>query len=98
MKSLPNLISYLHKFFWNFSQFLAIYFERFLSRVILIQKTLMSGSHLSDAIVRAGPAWQRAIATWLPRAAPRLRIKCAVGTARRRPDSTAPFRPAIRNH
>jgi hypothetical protein len=32
MKSVPNLISYLHKFFWNFSQFLAIYFELFLSR------------------------------------------------------------------
>jgi hypothetical protein len=31
MKSVPNFISYLHKFFWNFSQFLAIYFELFLS-------------------------------------------------------------------
>jgi hypothetical protein len=31
MKSVPNLISYLHKFFWNFSQFLAIYFELFSS-------------------------------------------------------------------
>jgi hypothetical protein len=29
MKSVPNLISYLHEFFWNFSQFLAIYFELF---------------------------------------------------------------------
>jgi hypothetical protein len=27
MKSVPNLISYLQEFFWNFSQFLAIYFE-----------------------------------------------------------------------
>jgi hypothetical protein len=27
MKSVPNLISYLHKFSWNFSQFLAICFE-----------------------------------------------------------------------
>jgi hypothetical protein len=32
MKSVPNLISYLHKFCWNFSQFLAIYFELFSSR------------------------------------------------------------------
>jgi hypothetical protein len=76
MKSVPNLISYLQEFFWNFSQFLAIYFERFSSGVILIRKTLTSGSHLSDATVHAGPACQ-----------------CAV-TARRRPDSAAPFRPA----
>jgi hypothetical protein len=34
MKSVPNLISYLHKFFWNFSQFLPIYFELFSSSVI----------------------------------------------------------------
>jgi hypothetical protein len=33
-KSVPNLISYLHNFFWNFSQFLAIYFELFSSGVI----------------------------------------------------------------
>jgi hypothetical protein len=70
MKSVPNLISYLHKFFWNFSQFLAIYFERFSSVVILIRKTLTSGSHLSDAAVCAGPAWQDTIATWLPCAVP----------------------------
>jgi hypothetical protein len=31
VKSVPNLISYLHNFFWNFSQFLAIYFELFSS-------------------------------------------------------------------
>jgi hypothetical protein len=31
IKSIPNLISYLHEFFWNFSQFLAIYFELFSS-------------------------------------------------------------------
>jgi hypothetical protein len=70
MKSVPNLISYLQEFFWNFSQFLAIYFERFSSGVILIRKTLTSGSHLPDAAVRAGPAWHRAIAAWLPRTAP----------------------------
>jgi hypothetical protein len=52
----------------------------------------MSGSHLSDAAVHAGPARQRAIATWLPCAAPRPCIKCAVGTTRRRPDIAAPFR------
>jgi hypothetical protein len=31
IKSVPNLISYLHDFFWKFSQFLAIYFELFSS-------------------------------------------------------------------
>jgi hypothetical protein len=31
MKSVSNLISYLHEFFWIFSQFLAIYFELFSS-------------------------------------------------------------------
>jgi hypothetical protein len=34
MKSVPNLISYLHKFSWNFSQSLAIYFELFSSEGI----------------------------------------------------------------
>jgi hypothetical protein len=34
MKSVPNLIFYPHDFFWNFSQFLAIYFELFSSGVI----------------------------------------------------------------
>jgi hypothetical protein len=45
---------------------------------------LTSGSHLSDAAIRVG---------WLPRAAPCPRIKCAVKTTRRRPDSAALFRP-----
>jgi hypothetical protein len=31
MKIVPNLISYRHEFLWNFSQFLAIYFELFSS-------------------------------------------------------------------
>jgi hypothetical protein len=35
MKSVPNLIFYLHKFFGNFSQFLAICFELFSFRVNL---------------------------------------------------------------
>jgi hypothetical protein len=90
MKSVPNLISYIHEFFWNFSQFLAIYLERFSFGVILIQKTLTSGSHLSDAVVCAGPAWQRAVAAWVPRAVPLQRVKSTVGTARRRPDSAVP--------
>jgi hypothetical protein len=38
MKSVPNLIFYLHKFFGNFSQFLAICFELFSFRVNLNSK------------------------------------------------------------
>jgi hypothetical protein len=34
MKSVPNLISYLHEFFQNFSQYLAICFELFSFSVI----------------------------------------------------------------
>jgi hypothetical protein len=33
-KSVPNLISYLHELFRNFSQFLAIFFKLFSSGVI----------------------------------------------------------------
>jgi hypothetical protein len=38
MKSVPNLIFYLHEFVRNFSQFLAIYFELFSSGVIFNSK------------------------------------------------------------
>jgi hypothetical protein len=48
---------------------------------------MMSGSHLTDAARRAGPAWQRAVAAWLPRAALLACLKDAVRTARRRPNS-----------
>jgi hypothetical protein len=70
----------------------------------LIRKTLTSGSHLSDAARRAGPAWQRAVAAWVPCAALLVRLKDAVRTACRRPDraplsapsprlTRAPFQP-----
>jgi hypothetical protein len=52
---------------------------------------------LSDAAHRAGPARQRAVAVWLPRAAPTPWLKATVGTARRasrQPASLAP--PASR--
>jgi hypothetical protein len=42
-----------------------------------------SGPHLSAAARRTGPAWQRTAAAWPPRAALTLRLKAAVGTARR---------------
>jgi hypothetical protein len=53
---------------------------------------LTSGAHLSAVAFRARPAYQRAVASWLPRActAPLARLKGAVGTARRRPDSRLP--------
>jgi hypothetical protein len=64
-KSVPNLIFYLHDFFRNFSQFLAIFFELFSSRVIYLNSKFDS---------RVGPAcqWQCRAAPsrdWLPRAA-----------------------------
>jgi hypothetical protein len=43
----------------------------------------MSGPHLPDAARHAGPTRQRAVAAWLPRAAPTARLKATVGTARR---------------
>jgi hypothetical protein len=75
MKSVPNLIFYLHEFFWIFSQFLAIYFELFSSGVIFKFENLS----------RVGPTCQtpRAVAAWLPRAVPLARLKLAVETARR---------------
>jgi hypothetical protein len=49
-KNIPNLIFYLHDFFWNFSQFLAIYFERFSSGVYFnFGKALTCGALLSAA-------------------------------------------------
>jgi hypothetical protein len=91
-KNVPNLISYLHEFFQNFSQSLAICFELFfLSGKLFIQKSLTSGPHLSDAARRDGPARQRTVATWPPHAAPTPRLKAAVGTARRA--SRQPPRP-----
>jgi hypothetical protein len=49
MKSVPNLISYLHEFFQNFSQSLAICFELFSFRVIFNSEIADSGPHLSGA-------------------------------------------------
>jgi hypothetical protein len=43
MKSDPNWISYLHKFFWNFSQHLASVFGLFSSRVIFNSKNRCHG-------------------------------------------------------
>jgi hypothetical protein len=57
MKSVPNLISYLHEFFQNFSQSLAICFELFLFKVIFNLEITDERAHLS-------------VAAWLPRTAP----------------------------
>jgi hypothetical protein len=68
MKSVPNLMSYLQKFSWNFSQFLAICFELFSSGAnFYFRKSLTRGTQLSAAASRAGPACQRAVSAWLPR-------------------------------
>jgi hypothetical protein len=89
MKSVPNLISYLHGFFWNFSQFLAIYFELFLSGSKFNSKNANEWGPLVSRHFRTGSACQRAVTAWLPRAcaAPLARLKGAIGTMRRCLDS-----------
>jgi hypothetical protein len=53
MKSVPNLISYLHEFFQNFYHFLDIYLELFSFEMIFNSEITDSGPHLSDAACRA---------------------------------------------
>jgi hypothetical protein len=58
MKSVTNLISYLHKFFWNFSQLLAIYFELFSSgSKFYFGKTLTCGAQRSVAVSPRAMPW-----------------------------------------
>jgi hypothetical protein len=89
MKSVPNLISYLHDFVQNFSQFLAICFELFSFREFVYSEIADSGPHLSGAACRDGPAWQRAVAAWPPCTAPRRRrgLKPLSGQRAMCPDS-----------
>jgi hypothetical protein len=82
-KSVPNLSSYPHEFFQNFSQSLAICFELFSFEEFVYLEIADSGPHLSAAARCAGPVQQSATAMWPPRAAPTPRLKAAVGTARR---------------
>jgi hypothetical protein len=108
MKSVPNLISYLHEFSWNFSQFLAICFELFSSRGnFYFEKSLTRGTHLSEAVSLAGPACQCAISRWLPCTRAHRAIKAPADHAsrpRRRLDSPtaasprAPPTAVIRSH
>jgi hypothetical protein len=94
MKSVPNLIFYLHKFFGNFSQFLAICFELFSFRVNF-------NSEIADewappvrhrAPLQARVAARRCRMAAM-RCAARPRLKATIGTAhcasrQPRPDST----------
>jgi hypothetical protein len=69
MKSVPNLISYLHEFLQNFSQFLAICFELFSFGVIF-------NSEITHE--RAPPVRRRA-----PRRARAAARRCRVAAMRR---------------
>jgi hypothetical protein len=89
MKSVQNLISYLHEFFQNFSQSLAICFELLSFGEFVYSKIADSGPHLSCAACRAGPVRQRVVAASLPRAAHLAR-------ALRRCRDTAPRVPTTR--
>jgi hypothetical protein len=79
MKSVPNLISYLHDFFQNFSQSLAICFEQFSFGVIFNSKITDSGPHMEGPALRAR--------------ASRARLKALSGQRATRPDSTPRARP-----
>jgi hypothetical protein len=69
MKSVPNLIFYLHKFFGNFSQFLAICFELF---------SFVVNFNLKIADERAPPVRRRA-----PRRVHAAARRCRVAATRR---------------
>jgi hypothetical protein len=69
MKSVSNLISYLHEFFQNFSQSLAIYFELFSFGVIF-------NSEIADK--RAPPVRRR-----VPHRARAAARRCRVAATRR---------------
>jgi hypothetical protein len=94
MKNVPNLIFYLHKFCWNFSQCLAIYFELFSSRVNLNSEI---ADEWAPPVKRRAPRRARAAARRCRVAAthrvPRARLKAAVRQRAARPDSPAPTTP-----
>jgi hypothetical protein len=77
IKSVPNLISYLHKFSWNFSQFLAIYFELFSSEVIFNTENTDKWGPPVSAPSPCGCHMPALLA----------RLKGAVGTPHRHPNS-----------
>jgi hypothetical protein len=69
MKSVPNLIYYLHEFIWNYSEFLAIYFELFSFGVIFNSE---NADEWAPPVSRCCPCWARQSAVVSCRAAPRL--------------------------
>jgi hypothetical protein len=97
IKSVPNLISYLQEFFWNFSQFLAIYFELFSSRSKFNSEIAdMRGPPVSRRFPRRAYLSARCcrMAVTRPcRATLLARLKGAVGTTRRA--SRQPSQPSL---
>jgi hypothetical protein len=83
MKSVPNFISYIHKIFWIFSQFLAIYSELFSSESKFNSEiTDMRGPPVSHRFPR------RAIKAPTDSAIPTAPLRCpshAVASPRARP-------------
>ncbi len=93
MKSVPNLISYLHDFFRNFSQFLAIYFELFSFGVIFNSEI---ADEWAPPVRRRAPRRARAAARRCRVAATRRadpRADNALSGRRRVPIALASFRP-----
>jgi hypothetical protein len=94
MKSVPNLISYLHEVFQNFSQSLSICFELFSFGEFVYSEIADSGPHLSGVACRCRA---RAVARHCRVAATcctsRARLKALSGQRATRPDSTPRARP-----
>jgi hypothetical protein len=83
MKGVPNFILYLHNFLWNFSQFLAIYFELFSSWVNFTEIADMRGPPVSRRFPRRArlSARRRCVAATRPRRAIKAPTDSAVPTA-----------------
>jgi hypothetical protein len=99
MKSVPNLISYLHEVFQNFSQSLSICFELFSFGEFVYSEIADSGPHLSGVACRCRA---RAVARHCRVAATcrtsRVRLKALSGQRAARPDSTPRARPTAPRH
>jgi hypothetical protein len=103
MKSVPNLISYLHEFSWNFSQFLAVCFELLsLRSVFILEIADVWDPPVSLPLSAPGPP----VCAPSPHGchAPTPCLKGTVGAARIRPDSrphpdhAPPPTAAVRSH
>jgi hypothetical protein len=89
MKSVPNFISYLHEFSWNFSQLLPISFELFsFVSIFNSELNLPWGPTCQLLSLHIRPAHQSTVSTW--RAMRRAGLPSHDSVATRAPLSEAP--------